>query len=118
MVEALTKCDNCGACCFEQGSPPGYLLLLSEGDHSTWPDQEDLERVKSLPSEARRRLTTYRVKSSRGQSSEGRHVWRDEYNVDVEALGLVGAKEDLRSQPFVASSRRYLASSRIQQEQQ
>jgi Fe-S-cluster containining protein len=70
------NCDNCGVCCFEQGSPPGYLLLLDGRDHPDWPDQEDIERVKHLPPQARAHILRYKHKLRHGKvSGDGPCCW-------------------------------------------
>lgn len=105
------NCNNCGACCFEQGSPPGYaVVVLNPQDWPEWTG--DHARVAALPDDARAELltgitddpdgpccwldlTTNRCRwyEHRPQicrdldvGSEGCRVWRDEYNIDVEAL--------------------------------
>lgn len=63
-------CDNCGACCMEQGSPPGYLYLLScpELDREHWPKhEEDVARLAALPPEALAALQDYRQRMLREQ---------------------------------------------------
>jgi Fe-S-cluster containining protein len=118
----MMNCDNCGACCFEQGSPPGYGFLLHSDMMAValWPDQADVERVLNLPTEAKAILDDYWLKLRAGKitgdgdspccwldqqtmrcrfyehrpqicreldvDSEGCRSWRDEYNIDVEAL--------------------------------
>lgn len=56
------NCDNCGACCLEQGSPPGYITLLTSpaSQHHEWPGEGDAERIKCLPAEALRAIAWYR----------------------------------------------------------
>lgn len=57
----IDNCDDCGACCMAQCSPPGYLLLLCQPQRAhEWPDQEDVERVKHLPHAARLAIDRYR----------------------------------------------------------
>jgi uncharacterized protein len=117
----ILNCDNCGACCFEQGSPPGYLMFLDPVP--PWAaeipaDDEDRLRFARLPAEAKAVLQLYaeailagiadgdgpcvwldeetnrcRWYAHRPQicrdfepGSEGCRCWRDEFNVDVEAL--------------------------------
>lgn len=114
------NCDNCGACCMEQGSPPGYITLLTSpvSQRCDWPGEGDAERITHLPAEALRAIAWYRRDLKEGRTdgdgpccwldretrrcrwyehrpaicreldvgSEGCRVWRDEYNIDVEAL--------------------------------
>lgn len=67
----MADCDNCGACCREQDSPPGYVAILAGID---WPDQDDVERVRMMPVELRDELRHY---------MDGRHtdgapcLWHD-----------------------------------------
>lgn len=120
MTIPILNCKDCGACCFEQGSPPGYGYLLAANEHGReqWPDQTDLERIRNLPADALQAIKDYwramqadeldgdgpccwldqttmrcRWYDHRPQicrdldvGSEGCRVWRDEYNIDVEAL--------------------------------
>lgn len=111
----ITDCANCGACCFEQGSPPGYLAILSG---TPWPDGDDHARFAALPYHVRETLLIYRAQLMSGEvggdwaccwidqetkrcrfydhrpdicrefevGSEGCRCWRDEYNIDIEAL--------------------------------
>ena len=70
------NCDNCGACCFEQGSPPGYTLLMDGREHPDWPDQVDLIRVATLPRAARKRLNQYLCDLRRGRvTGDGPCCW-------------------------------------------
>lgn len=76
----ILNCDDCGACCLEQGSPPGYILLLGcrERGESTddWPDQEDVTRLDELPAAARRLLIEHRRRLRHGDDQgEGPCVW-------------------------------------------
>lgn len=110
------NCYNCGACCMEQCSPPGYLLLLQQPDKAyQWPDRDDLDRVGNLPAQALRAISDYLLREDFGTDmpccwldpatkrcrwyeyrpsicrdldvgSEGCRSWRHEFNVDVEAL--------------------------------
>lgn len=67
------QCDNCGACCMEQGSPPGYLFILRAGE---WPVEEDIERVKRLPEQAAKELIDYGDKLRAGEvSGDGPCIW-------------------------------------------
>lgn len=106
-------CNDCGACCFEQCSPPGYVAVVTGNEH-LWPDEEDVERAKTLPPEALRLLLEAVAAASSDDSpccwldlvtnrcrfyehrpnicrdfepgSEGCRSWRDEYKVDVERI--------------------------------
>ena len=56
-LPVIQDCNNCGACCLEQESPPGYVwLLVHGGDRS---DADDLARLASLPEKLRRELLDY-----------------------------------------------------------
>lgn len=78
QLPIISDCGSCGACCLEQGSPPGYLWLLQLDNHSAWPDQEDVERVKSLPVEAMRYLRTYENALLNGAvNGDGPCCWYD-----------------------------------------
>jgi Fe-S-cluster containining protein len=59
-------CKDCGACCFEQGSPTGYLVLLNAADRGekleeAWGEPDDISRFKVLPAEALADLCQYRT---------------------------------------------------------
>jgi Fe-S-cluster containining protein len=73
-------CDNCGACCIAQCSPPGYLLLICQPQRSDeWPDKEDVERVKRLPHGALLVINRYRREAARKGSlpDDAPCVWLD-----------------------------------------
>jgi len=104
-----TNCDNCGACCMTQSTPPGYVAVIFNPDG--WPEETgDHERVARLPEAARCELLdaieddagdrpccwldqkTMRCRwyEHRPQicrdfevGSESCQCWRDEFNVDV-----------------------------------
>lgn len=107
----ITNCNNCGACCFEQGSPPGYSTVILNPEN--WPQWTgDHARVAALPDDARASLLDGMGEDPNGpccwldqatmrcrwyehrpqicrdvdRGSEGCRVWRDEYNIDVESL--------------------------------
>ena len=115
----VLSCDDCGACCFEQGSPPGYLGLMNGVlSRDEWPDEDDIPRLDSMPDEARAVLLAYGADLRSGKAdgdgacvwldqttmrcrwyehrpqicrdldrgSEGCRSWRDEYNIDVDAI--------------------------------
>jgi Fe-S-cluster containining protein len=45
-------CDNCGVCCLEQNTPPGYVTVMM--NPAAWPpDSAEHERVEQLPDAAR-----------------------------------------------------------------
>ena len=124
MLPIIQNCDGCGACCFEQGSPPGYLWLLQldAAARSSWPDEEDAARIDEIPADALAVIQDYARKLGSGEvsgegaccwldqqtlrcrwydhrpqicrdfevGSEACRTWRNEYNVDLEALGLNG----------------------------
>jgi len=111
----LSNCDNCGACCMAQTTPPGYVAVLY--DYRSWPDEEDKERCQEMPREARAAILDRMADLDGDQpccwldedtlrcrwyewrpnicrvfevGSEGCQMWRDEFNVDVEQLGNIG----------------------------
>jgi Fe-S-cluster containining protein len=56
----VTTCDGCGACCMEQGAPPDYVALRLNPHFADDPSfGEDIERLRSLPTEAARSLDRY-----------------------------------------------------------
>ncbi len=110
----IINCDDCGACCFEQGSPPFMPAYLSDPIE----DAEDIIRQREMPAAAADAIATYhrqlladevsgdapccwldrdtnrcRWYEFRPQicrdldcGSEGCRSWRDEYNIDVARL--------------------------------
>lgn len=44
----IINCDNCGACCLEQESPPGYVAIISYGIEYAF-SETDATRFESLP---------------------------------------------------------------------
>jgi Fe-S-cluster containining protein len=79
ILPVIESCDGCGACCFEQASPPGYLyILVNPGDYSGSEFAEDAERLKHLPTEARLALDKYRDDLLAGRSrGDGACIWLD-----------------------------------------
>jgi uncharacterized protein len=60
MLEVLTSCEGCGACCREQGAPPDYVALRLNRHFADDPSfAEDAVRLQSLPPEAERLLDEY-----------------------------------------------------------
>lgn len=60
-LPVIDTCDGCGACCMQQSSPPGYLMILAQPD-ADWTDgpfAEDAERIKSIPPDAIAALSEY-----------------------------------------------------------
>ena len=82
-LPVIESCDGCGACCFEQGSPPGYLLILCQPEtiEPDGPFADDLQRFKDLPANAIRDLLEYRERLLRGEvSGDGICIW---FNVET-----------------------------------
>lgn len=79
-LPVIESCEGCGACCMEQGSPPGYLWLrqLDPDARSAWPDEDDVKRVATLPAEAMAAVEEYAIKLMAGEvSGEGPCCWLD-----------------------------------------
>ena len=76
-LPVIKSCEGCGACCMEQSSPPGYAVLQSLG--GSWPEAEDWERFKRLPTKARVILKKYidRVMSNSPPGDEQPCCWLD-----------------------------------------
>ena len=73
-------CDHCGACCFEQGSPPGYIAMIVGGrEYATqWLTTEDIARYESMPAEARETLERYMAQQRAGEvDPDGPCCWLD-----------------------------------------
>lgn len=63
----IDSCDNCGACCRGQESPPGYLLLLHFEPDLDRLDDPDVVRLREMPGEARREIEDYIERLRRGE---------------------------------------------------
>lgn len=59
MTQDAITCDGCGACCLEQGSPPGYFLIHRG---MNWPIPEDVRRYRRLPRALKEELDRYRAR--------------------------------------------------------
>lgn len=73
-----SDCEGCGVCCLQQGSPPGYLWLMSRtpSQQLMWPDQDDVDRLKDLPAAALRILRRYKLDVIAGRNKgDGPCVW-------------------------------------------
>ena len=82
----VLSCQDCCACCMEQGSPPGYVMFLPS---STMPDgvdvrskdnvwYEDWQRFQTLPLSARIELEDYMADlMAERVSGEGPCIWLD-----------------------------------------
>lgn len=78
-LPVIESCSGCGACCLEQESPPMYLYLLLSGTERNR-DDEDYQRVMSLPDELKTELLTYkdRLVAKQGHPNNGVCLWFDE----------------------------------------
>lgn len=82
-LPVIQNCDGCGACCMQQGSPPGYLMVMNWnpawGDMSGVEDMKaDIERFKKLPAEALRILKDYEKAVLKNATAEDMPcVWLD-----------------------------------------
>ena len=73
----VDKSEACrGVCCWEQESPPGYLLILRGME---WPDREDIERFATIPAAARDELQKYslRLPTLPPGDEQGLCIWFD-----------------------------------------
>ena len=77
-----TLCRDCGACCFEQGSPPSYVVFLVE-PMPPWvaeipADDPDRLRCAAMPEEARDAIRQYRAALMAGEADgDGPCCWLD-----------------------------------------
>ena len=64
----IDTCDDCGACCLTQKSPPGYAMLLADPtlQDDPGPFAEDVVRLRSLPTAAADELRAYLDQVLRG----------------------------------------------------
>jgi Fe-S-cluster containining protein len=108
MEEKVVNCENCGACCMEQNTPPGYLVVIF--NPANWPVEfGDHDRVTQLPEEARAAIVNqgngscpccwldlermrcrwyeHRPQVCRNfvPGSEACLSWRDNYDIDIDA---------------------------------
>lgn len=61
----ILDCDDCGACCFEQGSPPVTC-------------EADMERILAAPPEAARAILLHLAGLDRGEDADGVCCWLDQ----------------------------------------
>lgn len=76
VLPIVQSCDDCGACCMEQGSPPMYLAYLL----GTCPDDgtDDYKRVCGMPVVLKKELLQYAERLARGlPSTDGVCIWFD-----------------------------------------
>jgi Fe-S-cluster containining protein len=86
-LEIIDTCDGCGACCWEQESPPMYHFILKRleglecGGIAFYEEHcpEDLKRVRALPEELKQELRDYSatLKES-GHPNDNICIWFDE----------------------------------------
>jgi uncharacterized protein len=78
----VETCDGCGACCREQGSPPGYLQMVFPSiravAQSAYLEREDYARFTTLPSDALASLQEYARALQAGEiPGGGACIWFD-----------------------------------------
>lgn len=75
----ILNCDNCGACCLNQESPPGYLSILVNG-HEAAASDEDLDRFINMPHELMQELQAYAkfLRDTEKHPNNGICIWFDE----------------------------------------
>lgn len=60
VLPIVTSCEDCGACCLEQGAPPDYVALRLNPHFADDPSfADDLDRLRLLPAPASRLLDEY-----------------------------------------------------------
>lgn len=78
-LPVIESCEGCGACCREQCSPPGYVMMLAHGTGG-YPDPEDIERFKNLPEEVMATIVEHLEKlrsGERGRNGDTPCIWFD-----------------------------------------
>jgi uncharacterized protein len=72
----IISCDGCGACCLEQSTPPGYLVLAAGLE---WPEPEDVQRFAELPADAKASLVHYQQQVASGEACDAERpcIWLD-----------------------------------------
>lgn len=72
----IDTCDGCGACCLQQESPPGYLIIALRDEAY---DEEDRRRYEAMPEEARREIEKYAADlGEHGHPNNNICIWFDE----------------------------------------
>lgn len=76
----IQSCNNCGACCMEQESPPGYLSILVYGEDGA-NSQADLDRFNAMPQRLRKELEEYHSDMVAGldHPKSGVCIWFNEH---------------------------------------
>lgn len=75
----ILNCDNCGVCCMEQESPPGYLAMLTIGE--AYPaSQADWDRLAGMPDVLLTELLDYleHLRTHNTHPNKGICLWFDE----------------------------------------
>lgn len=75
---SVENCNNCGACCFEQESPPGYLVILVYGKDMAF-CEEDAARFDALPPDVLMELHAYaqHMRDAKEHPNDGVCIWLD-----------------------------------------
>ncbi len=79
-LRVIETCDNCGACCLEQESPPGYMMLLNSPGMMDNEEafKADAERLRALPAAAMAELREYLAQLLAGvERSDQVCIWLD-----------------------------------------
>jgi Fe-S-cluster containining protein len=109
----IRDCSGCGICCLETGSQAGIYLVLATQPKlaAEWPDQKDVKRIEAIPQAAWQailqhrdivsdvcawfdedagRCRWYRLRPQvcrvLRRGSAGCRSFRDDYNLDVDAI--------------------------------
>jgi len=79
QLPVIDSCADCGACCMEQQSPPGYVMLLSsEQMMNADVFSDDAERIQNLPEVAIAEIKNYMEQLLAGNEREDEAcIWLD-----------------------------------------
>jgi len=89
-MEYPITCKDCGACCLEMSFPPGYSSVLKDIENGTtgldriWQDEDDIERVKSLPPWAFDELKDYLKEYNEGGNEEHECCWLNKNTMECD----------------------------------
>ena len=80
----VLNCDDCGLCCSEQGTPPGFAVLFPPPGVEPYPEvveSEDWNYFHSAPDEAKKIVSDYFTRRRAGEVEDREGLpclWYDE----------------------------------------
>lgn len=78
MLLPILNCDNCGVCCMEQESPPGYLAMLTVPGYPA--SDADMKRLAGMSDALLTELLEYLeyIREHKTHPNNGICIWFDE----------------------------------------